>query len=255
MSTVLYQIAVDLDGNGKECSFVDGNGKMWKLPFDEPTEFQNEYMASKIVEHCHYYGIVEVHSTRDRAGVHYDMEDAKKRAKQSIQISMKACINDYVKTQLEDRVRKNFPPLPPEGRALESCIVMKYNLLKSGIRCVGWEPPYAMEDPGFGNTISAMPEGNAMQQQINQLTAQLASQNDLIMKLLTGQLVVPGQAGQGKVRGKKVTTEVATQPPVEPESLEPVNEPTDATNEPEHEPTDEYEQDQSANTPSTGIRL
>lgn len=238
MSIVLYQRAeeVDVDGHtlgGRDCYFVDGNGKKWTLPYDEPTEFANEYMAGKILEHCHYYGIVEVHAQRDRQGVHYDIEDAKRRAKEALEVSMKACINDYVITQLEDRVRKNYPPLPPSGRALECCIVLKYNLLKAGIRCVGWEAPYAMDDPGYGNTVAAFPQSNTMQEQINQLQSTLLNQNALIMELLKGKAPAERKevvAKAGKVPTPKVTHESESEP--EPK-------------------VDEYEQDQQV----TSIKL
>ena len=242
MSKVLYQCATDLNGDGKECAFVDGNGKMWRLPFDVPTEFENEFMASKIIEHCHYYGIVEVHSTRDRSGVHYDMEDAKRRAQQALDASIDACINDYILNQMTDRVRQNFPPLPPQGRALECCIIRKYNLIKAGIRLIGWMPPYEMEDPGYGNTAIGTGTPSNIQEQMNQLQAQLLAQNALLLELLKGNV-------------GKVTAAAGAAPPIPiptpaPTVTPEISSPPASADE---DAPDEYEADQRS--VPTGIRL
>lgn len=231
MSTVLYQAAVDSKGNGIDAALCDGNGKLWRLPFDTPTEFANEYMAGKIVEHCHYLGVVEVHSTRDRAGVHYDMEDAKQRALHANDISIDACINDYVMNQMQDRVRMNLPPLPPQGRALESCIIRKFNLFKAGIRLIGWVPPYEMEDPGYGNTPIGSGQPAMVDERINQLQAQLMTMNQMLLELLQGK--VAERVGK---KGKMVKPEPEPDPGPAPEPASDSGDMTAAT--------DSYEADQ-----------
>lgn len=231
---VLYQLATDLNGDGKDAALCDGNGKMWRLPFDTPTEFENEYMADKLVEHCHYYGIVIVHTTKTRHGIDYNMDDARERARLSLNASIDACINDYILNQMQDRVRNNFPPLPPEGRALECCIIRKYNLYKAGIRLIGWAPPYEMTDPGYGATAIGSGTPVNIQEQINQLSMQLLTQSQLIMELLQGKAVeVKKGKGQGKVEAKVEA---------KPEAA------TEAANAPDT--PDEYEQDQQPPAPA-----
>lgn len=240
---VLYHLAIGANGKGKDAALCDGNGKLWTVPYDNPTEFENEYMADKIVEHCHYDGIIIVKASRDRAGVHYDMEDARERALRALDVSIDACINDYVLNQMQDRVRMNFPPLPPMGRALECCIVRKYNLLKAGIRLVGWQPPYEMADPGPGNTMLGNGGNGALEARVNQLAAQLLTQNQLLLELLQGQV---GQTKRDKPKPPKM--EMATPPPPAVPEVE-LHLPSDAPS------PDAYEQDQQAAAKPAGLRL
>jgi hypothetical protein len=195
----LYHLCTDADNRPMTAVFVDGNGFNYRVPFDEPTEIQSSFMADKIIEHCHYYGIVEVRTTKTRSGIVYSMDDARARAIECLEISEKACINDYIKTQLEDRVRQNFPPLPPSGRALQCCIKHRYNLLKAGIRCIGWEPPYEMEDPGLQVTAGLSMPSNLMEM-IVQMQAQLLRQNELINELMLGRTTNSGQVANKKKR-------------------------------------------------------
>src|SRR5580658_2761050 len=113
---VLYHEATDHEGTKLPVEFLDGGGKLWVVPFGEPTEFENTFMADKILEHQKFMGIVEVNFTKTRTGIEYDIPDAQKRAKAMLIEQEKACINHYIQTQLESRVQKNFPPLPPVGR-------------------------------------------------------------------------------------------------------------------------------------------
>lgn len=212
----LFHLCTDEHNKPRPAFFVDGNGRKYTVPFDEPTEIMSDFMAEKIIEHCHYYGIIEVATTKTREGIQYNMKDARARALESLEVSEKACINDYIRTQLEDRVRANFPPLPPQGRALECCVKHQYNLLKAGIRCIGWEPPYAMSDPGF--QVTAGMHGNTeLQTQITSLQTQLLKQNELIMQLLTGgaPTVEQRKAGAATAAKKKGPAVVA-----EPEQVD-----------------------------------
>lgn len=203
----LYHLALDEDGQPKTAVFIDGNGRRYEVPYDEPTEFESDFMAGKLVEHLHYFGLIEINRIKTRHGIEYDLDEAKDRALKTLEISEKACINDYIKSQLEDRVRQNFPPLPPVGRALECCVKHKYNLLRAGIRCIGWEPPYQMDDPGFGQTPAAN-DGSVMKL-ITELQAQLLQQNALIM-----QLFQQSGGGKGKKPAKADDEELTRQPSV-----------------------------------------
>jgi hypothetical protein len=218
----LFHLCTDENNKPRPAVFVDGNGRKYTVPFDEPTEILSDFMAEKIIEHCHYYGIIEVMTTKTREGIQYNMKDARARAMESLEVSEKACINDYIRTQLEDRVRANFPPLPPQGRALECCVKHQYNLLKAGIRCIGWEPPYAMADPGFQVT-AGMHGDAAMQSQITSLQTQLLKQNELIMQLLTGGVPTVEQRKAGAATAKKKGgPALATEPePANDEQTEP----------------------------------
>jgi hypothetical protein len=188
MATVLYHLATDENHHPINAELVDGNGRLHIVPYDEPVEFQSEFFAKKFLEHQAYLGLVEVTQIRTKSGVQYDMEDARQRALQSLEIAERACISDYIINQLEDRVQRNFPPMPPKGRQLSCCIKHKYNLIKAGIRLVGWEPPYEMEDPGLGNTIAAGPS-SGLQDQVTLLQGQLLQMQSTMMELLKGKVM------------------------------------------------------------------
>lgn len=182
----LYHLCTDAKGEPKDGAFVDGNGFKYVIPYDLPTDIERDFMADKIVEHLHYFGIVEVYSTRDRAGVHFDMEDARNRALTSLEISEKECIDQYVRTQLEDRVRMNYPALPPMGRAMECVIKHKVNLLKYGLQPVGWSPPYQPEPLKKGEAVPTATGGPSdLIQRLTQLETTILQQQQLIMELLT----------------------------------------------------------------------
>lgn len=213
MATVLYHLATNEHNDPINAELVDGNGRLHIVPYDEPTEFVSEHLAKKMLEHQAYLGLVEVAQIRTKSGVQYDMEDAKDRALQSLQIAEKACISDYIMNQLEDRVQRNFPPMPPKGRQLSCCIKHKYNLIKAGIRLIGWEPPYEMEDPGFGNTPAANP--HAIQEQFTMLQGQFLQMQQTLMELLKAKTV---EAVAEHKAGKKATKVPQSQSQPEPEA-------------------------------------
>jgi hypothetical protein len=194
---VLLHVATDMEGNPLTAAFVDGNGKKWTVPGGEPTEFENEFMASKIMEHCHYYGIVEVAQTRTGKGIEYDLEDAEARAGEALLRSEKNCINDYVKTQLESRVKQNVPPLPPEGRALECVVKHRYNLKKAGLHVVGWEPPYSMESQEADGSY------HYDQQEVDQRIKALENENEKLRDELR-QFMRQFTATQARAKGPQI---------------------------------------------------
>lgn len=197
---VLYHVAVDLQDNPLEAAFVDGNGRKYVIPAFIPTEFESDWIAGKIVEHCHYYGIVEVTQIREKSGIRFDIAEAEKRATAALLLSEKTCINDYVKTQLQDRVKNNAPPLPPEGRALECVVKHRYNLLRAGIRPVGWEPPYDMPEADQRKNGTYQVGGTEVEARLKQLE----NENEkLRSELRQFMQAVAGQAGLGRSKGKQ----------------------------------------------------
>lgn len=184
----LYHLCTDENDKPMDATFVDGNGRKYEILYDTPTDIQSDFMAGKILEHLHYYGIVEVLSTRTRGGVTFDMEDAVKRAIDCLRVSEEQCVNDYVQFQLEDRVRKNYPPLPPAGRALACVVKHKVNLLKYGLRPVGWNPPYELDGPAASvvPVNGASPAPSEVDQRIQSLEQTLMQQQAMIIELLSG---------------------------------------------------------------------
>lgn len=212
---VLFHKATDHLGTHMDVEFLDGNGKLWTIPWGEPTEFENAFMADKILEHQRYMGLVEVKFNKSRTGITYDMVDAEKRALSTLVEEEKLCINDYIRTQLETRVRANFPPLPPVGRAMSCVIKHRTNLLRFGIRPVGWEPPYEMEESAFNITASQAPgmqsgtgvAGTGVEDRIRQLEQLVMRQQNLIDSMVK----VRGVSGGGK---KAVNVPPATAPEI-----------------------------------------
>lgn len=200
---VLYHECSDERGNMIPVEFCDGNGMLHVIPAGEPVEFENEWIAKKIVETIPYMGIVEVHFTKTRTGITYDIGDASIRAKKILEVEERKCVFEYIQTQLESRVSRNYPPLPPVGRALSCVIKHKVDLVGQGLRVVGWEPPY--EVPAHGPELAAKGAGN--EDRIRQLETMMLQQQVLINQLLSGKLS-DQRAGIGKkAKEKEVTTE------------------------------------------------
>jgi len=192
---VLFHCAISYPaGDPVDAVFVDGNGRKYTIPSMEPTEIESDYMADRIMEHCHYYGIVEVAQIRTKTGIQWDLKDARERAEQALLRSEKQCINDYVRMQLEARVKQNVPPLPPEGRALDCVVKHKYNLHKAGIHPVGWEPPYDMPEDS--------PAVQLKQSDIDARMAALENENEKLRGELREfmQAVLIGQQNQRKAK-------------------------------------------------------
>ncbi len=178
---VLYHEATDETGKKLNVEFLDGGGKLWVVPFGEATEFENVFMANKILEHQKFMGVVEVNFIKTKTGITYDMEDAVKRAHRALLEAEKQCINDYVRVQLESRVRQNYPPLPPTGRAYSCVVKHKTNLLKYGLRPVGWEPSYDVEP--VPESVAEQAGGTSMDERMKSLEKLIAGQQKLIEQL------------------------------------------------------------------------
>lgn len=184
MAKILYHLATDHLDEPIPVDFCDGNGKLWSVPFDEPTVFDNEWMAEKLMETLPFHGIVEVKVTRSKTGMEYDMEDARERTLEKLLHEEKLCINQYIQRQLEDRVQRNYPPLPPVGRALSCVIKHRTDLLAYGLRPVGWEPPYQVDVTQ--STVPVTQVGGAgMEERLKQLETmnmQLMGQINMLLQ-------------------------------------------------------------------------
>lgn len=205
---VLYHVATDLEGTPLTAVLIDGNGKRWEVPYDEPTEFENVYMADKLIEHCRHYGIVEVTQVKSKGGIQFDVDDAMQRALAALELAEKTCINDYIKVQLESRVKANVPPLPPEGRSLDCVIKHKVNLLKYGLRPIGWDPPYAVEGQSLAETANSGLDVSTRITALEQENEKLRLELRQFM-----QAVSAGRVGLIKGKGQKPTPATADNEP------------------------------------------
>lgn len=110
---------------------------LYTFPPGEPVEVENDFIAKRILEHKWYHGMVEVPQIRSKGGVKYDIETASKMAKEKLASADKKMLDEYVKNQMEDRIMRNFPPVPPSGRY--KYVIDKYNvdLKQYGINLIG----------------------------------------------------------------------------------------------------------------------
>lgn len=145
MSKILYHTDVEVVHDLND-------GLLYTFPPNEPVEVKDDYIASKILEHKVYHGLVEVKQIQTRSGVKYDLDAAQKAAEIALKEADKKVLDEYVKSQLEDRIRKNYPPVPPTGRY--KYVVDKYriDLRKYGINLIG---PDAIENAPTIQTMTS----------------------------------------------------------------------------------------------------
>lgn len=111
---------------------------MYRIPPGEPTEIADDFHAEKLLERfAAPFGLVEVCVYKTADGTKYDLEKAHAEAVEGLAAGEEACIAKYIKVQLEDRIRVNFPPLPPVGRVAELIKKRNVDLGMYGIRPFG----------------------------------------------------------------------------------------------------------------------
>lgn len=139
----------------------------------KPLKFTDILHANAFLEHKHDYGVIEVGATETETGIQLDLAEAKERADQALKQAEDNIVAAYVKTQVEDRLRHNFPAMPPQGRAKEIIARKKIDLKKHGINPVGWLPE-EQNMPGVAS-FNELKETNRLLQEQNQM---LAGQNE-----------------------------------------------------------------------------
>jgi hypothetical protein len=154
------------------------NGRVIKLPPNEPVELDS-FIANAVMAHIGgIHGVVEVKQTRSKAGVKWEVEEALVRAAHKLEDCDRAVINQYVRTQMEDRIGAGKPALPPSGRALSVILRHKVSLAKEfGLSPVGWKDEGA---GAVGMLTSNQAQSNA---EVSALKTVVESQKDTIAGL------------------------------------------------------------------------
>lgn len=93
-----------------------------------PFRFENDFHAQRFFEHMEHSGVVYVKENHnDETGQFtLDIKGAIAEARERLYEQETAMVERYVRTQQEDRLRRNFPAMPPEGRTAE--IIKKRNI-------------------------------------------------------------------------------------------------------------------------------
>lgn len=108
------------------------------FPPGEAVEIPDEFIAGKILEHKRLEGLVMVPMKGKKNGFpEYDVEGAKIEAARVLKKAHREIYERYVKDQRENRIRKNFPPLPPSEVVRRIIEEEGYDLAADGINIVG----------------------------------------------------------------------------------------------------------------------
>lgn len=148
------------------------DGRLYSVPHGEPFEFASTFIGRKFIEHKHWWGVVEVRTTRTRSGISFEIEEAMERANQLLLQKDQEVIQNYINTQYDDRLAHGKPALKPGGRAAMIMAKHGINLASYGIRPVG-----TLEGNLAAGTTQADPG----------LTAQVQTLQKMVMALLSGQ--------------------------------------------------------------------
>ena len=117
---------------------ISGVG-LFTFPPGEPTEVKDEHLASVLLERMAWTGLTRVPEIRQNGLPKFDIEGAKRVARDSLATARKGLVDRYIQHQLETRVRQNMPPLPPSPSVQEIIEEDGYDLAAYGIHPVGWK--------------------------------------------------------------------------------------------------------------------
>src|SRR6185369_1449131 len=167
----------------------------FRIPPNEPFEVDYDSNGRKLDEPGFYkhvllqqlgpiYGLVEVPMEKTRSGITLDVEGALAASKRQLLLNRHAHINACATEQLQERVRKNMPVLPPTGFVAESIILLNSDIGKTyRFFPVGWEfqatpTPSPDVDP---NLLAA---NNAADERVAGLEAQVSQLSEQVAQLL-----------------------------------------------------------------------
>lgn len=154
----------------------------------KPLRFDNDHHAQAFLEHKATYGVIECQAKDTETGVVVDLEGSREAAKAALDASETAVVNDYIKTQIEDRIRKNYPAMPPQGRAADIIEKRQVDLKLHGINPVGWMPN---ENTPTSENFSELKKQNELLAEQNR---RLAEQFDAQQKQIDGLMATPVNA-------------------------------------------------------------
>lgn len=93
------------------------DGTLYVIPPNKIVEVKNDFHAEAILSHKHFQGLVEVTIIPKEDGSGFDWTPGYKQiAADRLAASDDNRIQDWVQGQIEERVRKNYPALPPSDR-------------------------------------------------------------------------------------------------------------------------------------------
>lgn len=138
----------------------------FSLPTGEPTEILTddygkqvsnpEFYAMKLIEtYGANYGIIEVPSVKTRSGVQIDADAGYVRAQQQLAAVEDMMVVNWVRVQLEERVKEGKPVMPPVGRVEQ--IIRERNIdlkAKYGLAPVGFD----FVPKGQAQTVTMVPD-------------------------------------------------------------------------------------------------
>lgn len=158
--------------SGKEPIHDVVQGRLYTFIPNEPLKIADNFIGHAILRHKAPMGLIEVPATEDRFGIHVDVAAGEKIAAQAQKRTRRAMVEQYIRTQREDRLRFNMPALPPHGTVAKI-------ILEEGIKLpfvpVGGDvefPTEAQPQPQEAQQLAA--QVAALQQQVAALTAALA---------------------------------------------------------------------------------
>jgi hypothetical protein len=149
----------------------------FEFPPNEAIEVKDDFIAHKIMEHLRLFGLVEVPLIKSKGGILYDVETAKKTATIALRAGRKEMVDRYIKTQREDRIRENKPPLPPSPVVRKIIEEDGIDLAKRGINLAGVGFDIANQPAELVERLNKLEADNALIVEQNRL---LSEQNALL---------------------------------------------------------------------------
>lgn len=132
---------------------------------NEPLEIESPFYAAKLIEHYGpVYGIIEVPTERTRGGLSMDIDKAEDRARKTLYAAETLMVENWVRVQMEERVKEGKPVMPPVGRVEQ--------IIKS--RNIDLRAKYNLSVVGFDFTPAAASTNPELERENAELRQQLA---------------------------------------------------------------------------------
>jgi hypothetical protein len=170
----------------------------YDVPPNKPFRFDNDFHAEKFLEHkAPYYGVVKVDQQLDEDTGQFklDLDKAKKQAYQALEKAEILMVETYVSTQRSDRIRINYPAMPPEGRVADIIERRKIDLGEQ----------YGIYPVGYGKSQATVQR----EREIETLRKENSDMRDQMTKLMekmveAGLIESDGVELKGKSQSRKV---------------------------------------------------
>lgn len=145
------------------------DGRLYTIPPGEAFEIEDPLHGRNILEHKAYLGIVEVPVVKTGRGIEFDVEGAARAAAAQLVEQDLQSVANWARQQVEDRVQKGLPVLPPPERIAGIIERRKIDLTRLGIEKIAGVVEGSASRDSRGELASLRAEHEALLEKFEEL--------------------------------------------------------------------------------------